>query len=371
MWRMSVGWAVGRLLWVGGAVLAGVAFDVQAAEREPAAVGQTPISADAPPERQFDFWLGSWKVNNRRFGTDGKWQDKGEARALIEPILGERAIVEQWSGVVGGGELKGFSLRAYDSKRKKWIIILNWPGKRSQGFSTMEGTFRHARGEFFPPGAIEKGSRNLTRYTFSDPLPDSCRWDQATSSDGGGNWRTTWIMEFTRAKGRRADKRSVRKINTPPRRPDCSARESRQFDFLIGEWSGSGRSRTKGSAWADTNATLRATSMIDGCGLMTFLIINQPRGEPVETFVAGSYNENAGHWACRSIASDTGRLQSATGYFEGGAATFIQRDSLGRARAKTEWSQVSEDRFHWQRARSTNNGKTWTHDAEFEFTRKR
>ncbi len=369
MSRTMTSWPVRRVLVVAVGFLAAVPLGAAAGDRQVKTTDRTLISVDAPPDRQFDFWLGTWKVNNRRLSADGIWQDSGEARAIIEPILGGRAIVEQWSGMVGGGEVKGFSLRAYDSRRKKWIILLNWPGRRSQGFSTMEGTFRHGRGEFYPPGAIENGSRNLTRFTFCDPMPDSCRWDQATSSDGGGNWRTTWIMEFSRAKGRRIDKRSVTNINTPPRRPDCSAPESRQFDFLIGEWSGTGRLRRKGSSWANSKATLRATSMIDGCGLLTFLIIDQSKGEPVETFVAWSYNEAAGRWACQSIASDAGRLQSATGHFEGDTATFIQRDSLGRARAKTEWSQITEDRFHWRRARSSNNGKSWTPDAEFDFTR--
>jgi hypothetical protein len=28
--------------------------------------------------------------------------------------------------------------------------------------------------------------------------PDSCRWEQAYSADGGKTWETNWIMEFTR-----------------------------------------------------------------------------------------------------------------------------------------------------------------------------
>ena len=102
---------------------------------------------------------------------------------------------------------------------------------------------------------------------------------------------------------------------------------------------------------------------------LTFLIIEKSKGEPVETFVARSYNENVSQWACRSIASDAPGFQAATGHFDADTATFIQRDSLGRATAKTEWSQITKDRFHWQRARSRNNGKTWTPDAEFNFTR--
>jgi hypothetical protein len=30
------------------------------------------------------------------------------------------------------------------------------------------------------------------------PAKDSPRWEQAFSADGGANWETNWIMNFTR-----------------------------------------------------------------------------------------------------------------------------------------------------------------------------
>ena len=50
----------------------------------------------------------------------------------------------------------------------------------------MVGRFEDPRGEFF------------NRFVWTVETPDSCRWEQAYSGDGGKAWETNWIMEFSR-----------------------------------------------------------------------------------------------------------------------------------------------------------------------------
>ena len=60
------------------------------------------------------------------------------------------------------------------------------------------GSFKDGRGEFYDQEMFE-GRSIFVRYVWSDLKPNSCRWEQAFSTDGGKTWETNWIMEFTRA----------------------------------------------------------------------------------------------------------------------------------------------------------------------------
>jgi hypothetical protein len=39
------------------------------------------------------------------------------------------------------------------------------------------------------------------RFVISDITPNSCRFEQAFSDDGGRNWEVNWIAIDTRVKG--------------------------------------------------------------------------------------------------------------------------------------------------------------------------
>lgn len=148
------------------------------------------------PARQFDFWIGEWDVNLRVQQPDKTWKDQHKATARIYSILGGKAILELWSE--GKEGINGYSLRYYNPKKKKWELWLNWAGKNRSGTSGLEGEFRHGRGEFFVERIQPDGGDRISRYTFSDITPNSLRWDDGYSTDGGKTWASNWIMEFTR-----------------------------------------------------------------------------------------------------------------------------------------------------------------------------
>ncbi len=128
--------------------------------------------------RQFDFWMGEWRVNNRFIQEDKSWKDDGAAHVKIYRVLGGKAILEFWDGDIRGGTpLKGFSLRFYDRKIKQWRLALNWPGPNRPGFGFLDGQFRHGRGEFFSTSHDTAGKEIISRYSFADVSPTSFRWD--------------------------------------------------------------------------------------------------------------------------------------------------------------------------------------------------
>ncbi len=49
------------------------------------AVGE-PIPVAEEPDRQFDFWLGEWNVQNKHLRSAG-WKDSGQAIATVKVVM--------------------------------------------------------------------------------------------------------------------------------------------------------------------------------------------------------------------------------------------------------------------------------------------
>jgi hypothetical protein len=93
--------------------------------------------------------------------------------------------------------MKGFSLRYYNVKDKKWHI--HWMDNFNLTLGDgAAGNFTNGKGVFFSESDTPKGKR-FSRITFSDITDNSVHWDLATSGDGGNNWTVIWIMEMSRA----------------------------------------------------------------------------------------------------------------------------------------------------------------------------
>ena len=63
----------------------------------------------------------------------------------------------------------------------------------------MIGEFKNGRGEFFDQEPFD-GRSILVRNVWSDITPESCRFEQAFSDDGGKTWEVNWIATDTRVK---------------------------------------------------------------------------------------------------------------------------------------------------------------------------
>jgi hypothetical protein len=64
----------------------------------------------------------------------------------------------------------------------------------------MIGEFKQGRGEFIDR-EVFRGRTIFVRNSFTDITPNSSRFEQAFSDDGGKTWEVNWIMTFTRDKG--------------------------------------------------------------------------------------------------------------------------------------------------------------------------
>jgi hypothetical protein len=141
--------------------------------------GAQPGPCDSPEHRQFDFWVGDWKV----MLPDGK--HAGDNR--IDRILDGCALHENWTGASGG---RGFSYNAYDRDRKVWHQT--WVDKQGT-LLLLEGTF--SDGRMVLQGVQGKA---LNRITWTPGKDGSVRQVWETSADQGKTWQVAFDGRYQR-----------------------------------------------------------------------------------------------------------------------------------------------------------------------------
>lgn len=146
----------------------------------------------------FDFFIGSWNVVNRRLssmlGGGGDWE-VFPGTSTCQPIFNGAGNTDEITFPTLG--TRGFTLRLFDAERKEWSLY--WASSRTGRLDPpVVGTFTDGRGDFYGDDTYD-GQRIRVHFIWSDITPASARWEQEFSADGGQTWVSNWVMEFTRA----------------------------------------------------------------------------------------------------------------------------------------------------------------------------
>jgi hypothetical protein len=150
--------------------------------------------------RDFDFWMGRWKVHNRRLrkrlaGSD-EWEEF-EATSVARPLLDGLGNEDEFRTDYEGGFV-AMSFRFFDPEKRLWSIY--WADSRRPGVldPPVFGSFSGDVGVFEGTDTFE-GRPILVRFVWSGVTTPTPRWEQAFSDDGGRTWEVNWVMEFTPA----------------------------------------------------------------------------------------------------------------------------------------------------------------------------
>jgi hypothetical protein len=152
--------------------------------------------------RDFDFWMGSWKVRNRvlreRLAGSTEWVEF-EATSVARPLLDGLGNEDEFRTDHDGGFI-GMSFRFYDPEKDQWAIY--WADTRRPGLldAPVFGSFSGDVGIFEGDDTFE-GKPIRMRFVWSGITTPTPRWEQAFSEDGGETWETNWIMDFTPLEG--------------------------------------------------------------------------------------------------------------------------------------------------------------------------
>ena len=153
-------------------------------------------------QHDFDFEFGRWKAHNRRLlhplTGSNEWYEF-DGTLVAQPVWGGRANMDQLEADTPSGHIEGMTVRTYNTKSHQWSIY--WANQANGVFSlpATVGSFQDGVGEFYDQEDWN-GRNILVRFLWIVTNPESPRWEQAFSADGGKTWETNWVATFTREK---------------------------------------------------------------------------------------------------------------------------------------------------------------------------
>jgi hypothetical protein len=146
----------------------------------------------------FDFLVGTWNSAQRRLrtilaGSDDWYEFPATARCWN--LMGGAGNVEEIEFPTLGSS--GVTLRLYDPATELWSLY--WATTRTGlTLPPMVGRFGEDGRGVFSGDVVHEGAPITCNYIWSRITPESARWEQEFSADGGQTWETNWVMEFTR-----------------------------------------------------------------------------------------------------------------------------------------------------------------------------
>ena len=176
------------------------------------ALSQTPTVKTAPQragseldgQHDFDFEIGTWRIHlsrlQDRLAGSTTWV-QFDGTSVTRKVWDRRANLKEFETDSPTGHIEGLTLRVYNPQTHQWSIY--WANSKDpalgQPIQPMVGEFKNGRGEFYDQEPFN-GRAIYVRNSFSDITPDSSRFEQAFSDDGGKTWEVNWVMTFTRVK---------------------------------------------------------------------------------------------------------------------------------------------------------------------------
>lgn len=151
-------------------------------------------------QHDFDWDIGTWKIHVRRLQHpltgSAMWVEYNGTDVVRKFWDGANEGLVEWNGPTGHVQI--YTLRLYNPEAHQWNIYFANSGASTLSLPVV-GEFKDGRGEFYDQ-EIYNGRATLVRFTVSDVTPDSCRFEQAFSVDGGKTWELNLIVTETLVK---------------------------------------------------------------------------------------------------------------------------------------------------------------------------
>jgi hypothetical protein len=143
----------------------------------------------------FDFLTGEWTLRSRRLkdGTTNVWEEFAGA-ATVHRLMGGLASIEELR--IPANSYRGMGVRVWHPQEKLWAD--HWTGAYNGIVNPPQlGQFIDGEGIFISDDEMD-GKPIKVRGVWDRITPNSCRWHQSTSADGGKTWDYNWCMDWTR-----------------------------------------------------------------------------------------------------------------------------------------------------------------------------
>jgi hypothetical protein len=152
-------------------------------------------------QHDFDFNLGKWNTHIRRLThplTGSTTWVEMNGTVMIRKVWNGRAQIEEVEASGDSGHFEGMTLFLYNPEAHQWgMYFANSSGGTIETPSI--GEFKDGRGEFYDQETYQ-GRTILVRVVWSDITPDTHRFEQSFSDDGGKTWEPNFVANLTRDK---------------------------------------------------------------------------------------------------------------------------------------------------------------------------
>ena len=195
------------------------------------AVGENTPRSDATEhdgQHDFDFNFGVWNTHIKRLthplsGSSDYIELNGIV--TVRKVWDGRAQLEEIETEGPTGHWEGLTLFLYNPASHQWSQT--FVNSKSGVFSGATiGSFKNGRGELYAQDTFN-GRSILVRGVWSDITPDSHKYEESYSNDGGKTWEAVFTGNLTRA--------TQQSGGIPPAGADLHD-GAHDFDFDFGSW---------------------------------------------------------------------------------------------------------------------------------------
>jgi hypothetical protein len=173
--------------------------------------GYTPMPGHAQQNSQtktmrdghhdFDFNIGTWRTHIKRLQhplTGSTTWVELNGTVKVRRVWDGRAQLEEIEADGPAGHFEGLTLFLYNPQSHQWSQNF---ANSTNGTLTLPtiGEFKNGRGELYDQESID-GRAILVRGVWSDIQPDSHRFEQSYSDDGGKTWEPNFVATLTRVR---------------------------------------------------------------------------------------------------------------------------------------------------------------------------
>jgi hypothetical protein len=162
------------------------------AKADPATASKAEAAEPRDGQRDFDFSIGTWRTRLSRLQqplSGSNVSVEYEGTSVVRAVLDGRANLVELDVEGPAGRIVGLSLRLYDPESGQWSLNYANGGIMSP---PVFGEFRNGRGEFFGQEMFN-GRAIFVKFVMSKVTPDTWRYEQSFSDDGGKTWEVNWI----------------------------------------------------------------------------------------------------------------------------------------------------------------------------------
>ena len=145
-------------------------------------------------QHDFDFEIGTWKTHVKRLlhplSGSSEWTEY-DGVSVVRKVWDGRANLLELRMDGPQGHFEGLSLRLYNAQSHQWSLNFANAAAGSVAQPTV-GEFNNGRGEFYDQETLD-GRAIFVRFVIFDITPNSARFEQSFSADGGKTWELNWV----------------------------------------------------------------------------------------------------------------------------------------------------------------------------------